>query len=300
MSEPFRFVVCPSYHGATVLAFLLNNHPLLSCLGDTLPWADLSQSCSCGARVSDCEFWQEVHRRVGAERWRGEAQMLPLLPRVFAAPALNRPMARGLIGASLLFGSGARRLAPRAAAEFTGAYHDFYATIRDLHGTHHVVDGSKSVGKILALTCLTKGDQHAQVLHLVRDPRGYAASLRSRDTVPADIRAVGREWRRMHRSIELLFGHSRRFDYLRIRYEDLCLDSEATLARIFGFFGVQPVAAARPAQDPRKNHIIGNRMLKTFDGTLRLDQRWEQALSNDEQGAVLRGAGRLAAMYGYH
>jgi hypothetical protein len=299
MSDPYRFVVCPSYHGATVLAFLLNNHPLLSCLGDTLPWADRRQSCSCGARVSHCDFWQEIHRRVEAQRWREEPQMLPLLPRVFAAPALNRPVARALIGASLLFGPGVRRLAPRAAAEFTAAYRDFYAAIRDLHQTRHVVDGSKSVGKILALTALSDPDRRARVVHLVRDPRGYAWSLRSRDAALADIGASGREWRLRHRNIERLLGHSPRFDYLPVRYEDLCLDSDRTLARIFGLFDVDPLPIDKLTETVRKNHLIGNRMLKTFDGTLSLDQRWRQALMPEEQDAVMRAATPLAGAYGY-
>jgi hypothetical protein len=299
MSDPYRFVVCPSYHGATVLAFLLNKHPLLSCLGDTLPWTDLNQSCSCGARVSDCDFWQEVRRRAGADRWRGEAQILPLLPRVFAAPVLNRPVTRALIGASLLFGSTVRRLAPRAAAEFTSAYRDFYAAIRDLHQTRHVIDGSKSVGKVLALTALSDAGRRARVVHLVRDPRGYAWSLRSRGAAPADIGAAGREWRRRHRDIQRLLGHSRRFDYLTVRYEDLCLDSDRTLARIFGLFDVDPLPIGELTDNVRKNHLIGNRMLKNFDGRLRLDQRWRQALMSAEQDAVMRAATPLAAAYGY-
>jgi hypothetical protein len=299
MSDPYRFVVCPSYHGATALAFLLNNHPVLSCLGDTLPWADRSQSCSCGARVKDCAFWQEIHRRVSAERWRGEAQMLPLLPRVFADPQRNRPVAQALVAASLMFGAGARRLAPRATSELTDAYRRFYAAVRDLHGTRHVVDGSKSVGKVLALTGLGEAGQRARVLHVVRDPRGYAWSLRSRGAGPVSPTAIGRDWNRQHRAIELLFARLGRFDYLRVRYEDLCLDSEATMARAFSFFGVEPAPVCRPADDPHKNHIIGNRMLKHFDGTLRLDQRWQQCLTPEEQGAVMRAAGRRAAAYGY-
>jgi len=68
---------------------------------------------------------------------------------------------------------------------------------------------------------------------------------------------------------------------------------------LFDFFGVDSAAVCHPPRDARKNHIIGNRMLRTFDGQLRLDARWRTELGPDEQADVLRGAGRVAAAYGY-
>jgi len=299
MSDPFRFVICPPYHGATALAFLLNNHPRLSCLGDTLPWTAQNQSCSCGSRVEDCAFWQEIQRRVHASRWQGEQQMLPLLPRLVGAPRLNRALARALVAASLVFGHSARRLAPRPVTEFCEVYQDFYDSVLELHGTEHVVDGSKSLGKILALTGLGEPGQRARVLHLTRDPRGYAASLANRGVAPADIGAVGSEWRRTHRRIERLLSRPRQFDYLRIRYEDLCQTPDRTMGQVLRFFGVEPVDVFHPAREPCKNHIIGNRMLKSFDGVLRLDERWRTVLGAGQQDAVLARAAPLAADYGY-
>ena len=40
MRTRVAFVVCPSFHGATLLALLLNNHSQISALGDMLPWLD--------------------------------------------------------------------------------------------------------------------------------------------------------------------------------------------------------------------------------------------------------------------
>lgn len=299
MADVLRFVLCPSYHGATALAFLLNNHPDLSCLGDTLPWAGRNQSCSCGARVDDCEFWQEIRRRLRTDRYAGEAQLLPLLPRLLPWPRLNRMAAQGLTGASLVLGPWVARLAGQATDEYLDAYRRFYSAIEELHGTRCVVDGSKSIGKVLALTALGDSGRRAKVVHLVRDPRGYARSLQSRGVAPARLREVGEQWQRIHRNIALLFDGRARCDYLRLRYEDLCRDADGTMNALFDFFGVDSAAVCHPPRDARKNHIIGNRMLRTFDGQLRLDARWRTELGPDEQADVLRGAGRVAADYGY-
>jgi hypothetical protein len=237
--------------------------------------------------------------RVKAEPREGEAQMLPLLPRILASPAANLYAARILLGAAWLLGPPVRHLASRANTELSDLYQSFYDAIRQLHGTTHVVDGSKSIGKILSLSLLGEQPVRCQVLHLVRDPRGYAYSLKRRHLAPNPLERAGTEWKRTHRSIERLFGWRKRFDYLAIRYEDLCTDTETTMAKAFSFFGVPKADVCHASQDQRKNHIIGNRMLKTFDGVLTLDTRWQTELTRKEQQAVLRRAGRVALAHGY-
>jgi len=299
MPQTLKFVLCPPYHGATALAFLLNNHPSMSCLGDTLPWEGRNQSCSCGSSVDACEFWRELRLRVEAGGRQGEPQMLPLLPRILASPDANVYVARIMLGAAWLFGPSVRHLAPRASAELSHLYQHFYEAIRQLHGTTSIVDGSKSIGKILSLSLLGEQPVRCQVLHLIRDPRGYAYSLKRRHLAPIPLERAGSEWKRTHRSIELLFGWRKRFDYLALRYEDLCTDPETTMAKAFSFFGLPTADVCHASRDQRKNHIIGNRMLKTFDGVLRLDTRWQTGLTPDEQRAVLKRAGRVALAHGY-
>src|SRR5680860_1773785 len=54
------FVLSPSYHGATLLAKLINAHPEVTALGDTMPSNRFDQVCGCGTRVSACHFWQAI------------------------------------------------------------------------------------------------------------------------------------------------------------------------------------------------------------------------------------------------
>src|SRR5918911_1327506 len=61
-ARPMRvaFVVCPPFHGATLLALLLNNHSQISALGDMLPLRDRNQLCACGQPSRKCDFWSTV------------------------------------------------------------------------------------------------------------------------------------------------------------------------------------------------------------------------------------------------
>ena len=49
-------ILCPSYHGATLLSLLLGNHTKVFSLGDTIPTEPFPIRCGCGAPFDRCEF----------------------------------------------------------------------------------------------------------------------------------------------------------------------------------------------------------------------------------------------------
>src|SRR5262249_23449475 len=77
------FALSPSFHGMTLLAKLLNAHPKAVCVGDTYPSNRYDQTCGCGKKVSDCEFWQTVKRSVRMGSDATAPHLLPLTPKVF-------------------------------------------------------------------------------------------------------------------------------------------------------------------------------------------------------------------------
>ncbi|MEX0383602.1 hypothetical protein [Spiribacter pallidus] len=81
MFEKAFFVLSPSYHGATLLAKLINAHPDLTALGDTYPSNAFDQVCGCVRRVSQSSFWQAVKADLGTERHPDTRVMLPQYPR---------------------------------------------------------------------------------------------------------------------------------------------------------------------------------------------------------------------------
>jgi hypothetical protein len=78
----------------------------------------------------------------------------------------------------------------------------------------------------------------ARVVHIIRDPRDVVASRLETPMIDSeDVRAVARWWRRFNlENIEAGAAAGPR-RYLRIRYEDLVRDPEATLHIVCAFLG---------------------------------------------------------------
>ena len=305
---PLAFVVCPSYHGATLLALLLNNHPMITALGDTNPTREFDQTCACGRQVSQCPFWEAVRQGVGTGRFDHLHNLLPILP----APLENRPLNGGSVTVSR--NAPLNRLAGRAAAvmadtvlpvawrlrhkpveDYIETWHNFYGLIRELHGTSMVVDGSKSSRKVSVMADAWAGQADLRVIHLVRDPRGFVASARRVDP-GAEPRALAWLWSDQNRQIEKL---SLSVPYLRVRYEDLAQDPEEQIGPIFDFLALprEPVVCA--PRFPEKHHLMGNAMMFKFTGEVRLDERWRKELTAAAQRQVVRHATQSMARYGY-
>jgi hypothetical protein len=302
------FVVCPSFHGATLLALLLNNHSQISALGDMLPWLDAdSQACACGQYVRDCEFWQDVSANVDTSRFLRRTTLLPAMPWPLArrqmegnsvpvsrAPALNRGAGRlagALVDVAVPI---AWRLRKQPVADFVETYRSFYSFVLDKHGTSMFVDGNKSWRKVALLARKLQSEATVKVIHLVRDPRGFAASCRHHGG--ADPRETALLWAHLHRQMESLRSIA---PYRLLRYEDLCARPDEEMHALFRFLEVEPEDVVSAPQHPHKHHILGNQMFRTFSGNVRLDERWREELTPAEQRSVFNLAGPLVERLGY-
>jgi hypothetical protein len=87
--------------------------------------------------------------------------------------------------------------------------------------------------------------------------------------------------------------------YFLLRYEDLCSDPETQLLRLFDFLQIVPEPVLTSPKYPQKHHLIGNNMLRSFDGQVKLDTRWQAELTAAEQRTVLQCAGDFARRMGY-
>lgn len=302
------FVVCPSYQGATLLALLLNNHSLVSALGDMLPLTDPGQMCACGQLVAACAFWRNVSERLGVVRpselrTRLPACSWPLAHRQFeggvvrcsGSARVNRAvghMARTVVDLTV---PALWRAHSGPPAELARSYRSFYEIVVETHGTSVFVDGQKSWRKVALLTQQLQPEVDVRIVHLLRDPRGFAESTRRHDDVH-DLRASGWLWQDLHRRMGALKSAA---PYYALRYEDLCARPEEELALLFDFMGVEPEDVATPPKEPHKHHVLGNRMLHHFDGGITNDERWRETLTKAEQHTILRAAGSLARRHGY-
>jgi hypothetical protein len=171
-SKPIRvvYIAGDGRSGSTLLDRLIGAYSgVFSCgeLGNILQSTTASdQFCACGSRARECAFWRKV-----LIRW---SETVPdFTEREYRGLQRRYERLR-----SLLRPFGERELTlddPRFAryAEYTRA---LFEAIADLSGAAVIVDSSKSPARALALSRMP--GLEVNMLHLVRDVRGVAYSLR--------------------------------------------------------------------------------------------------------------------------
>ncbi len=297
--QTLNAILCPAFHGATLLGFLLNRHSKVTCLGDTLPERHhLDYFCSCSKRISDCEFWQAITEALPTERFAGEHNLLPMVPRLSRHPYINRKLNLLINETGLRIGSKAWKLAPWATKDFSEVSRRFSELACALQGTELFVDGTKKTARFLSLMMLLR-PRAARIIQLTRDPRAYVHSCTENWASPGTAEELAKDWLVFHDYVRLLPKRCE-VEHLVVRYEDLCRNPAAEMTRVFGFLGLDNEDVTGPAERfSGPHHLIGNRMLISFDGTIRLDTRWSENMSAAVQSEVIAKAGVAAEAFGY-
>ena len=289
-------LLCPSFHGATMLSALLSNHSAICSAGDGNPGMRDPRRipCKCGSKISDCEFWKGIAglRDAAGGPWNG--LWFPTTPKIIAASAsANLLLAKSLAVSSFrLRRDLMKTLYPKAAQHFTDSVTRYAGYCREQHGARVFFDGEKSFAKYCSLQSC--GYPIDGVIHFVRDPRAYAASSKKRLGTAAP--AAG-EWKSFHERLAAMATWGGRTPVLRVRYEDLVDDPSTTLNAITAFMGLDSEQLLRPPV-LETLHLIGN-SLAGFDGIPRKSAGWEGALSAKEIDTVVRVCSPLMQDFGY-
>lgn len=167
----------------------------------------------------------------------------------------------------------------------------YEAVTRAGHGRRLLVDGSKYPAEAAAL--LGRDDVDVRVLHIVRDPRGTAASYKSaKDYIdPMGPVTSSGYWTAFNAASELV-GRAAPDRFLQLRHEDVCAAPAEALRRVLDFVGLDdeaPVHGEREVVLHTNHTVTGNPdRLRTGPVTIRRDDRWRDALSLRELvGATL-------------
>jgi hypothetical protein len=149
------------HSGSTILNIVLGQHPEVMGAGELVRLASAASSgeefCSCGEPLTDCRLWRAVVRR-------------------WAAAVGEDP-----IGVYAQLQQSCERSAPAALPAGTWDRYGHYTrklltAIHDVSGKAVIVDSSKLPARALALSRVPGID--LRILHVVRDGRGVAWSLR--------------------------------------------------------------------------------------------------------------------------
>jgi sulfotransferase family protein len=101
----------------------------------------------------------------------------------------------------------------------------------------------------------------------------------------ADVTTAAKRWRHYNVEADRLRSLLPPSAWLRVHYEALCADPQATLDAIARFLGVDPAPIPSDLRST-EHHIIGNSMC--LRGDIREDRSWETALARDDPRTIAR------------
>jgi hypothetical protein len=296
----YNFVLCPSFHGATVFSRVLTSHRNIVSLGDSLPIKAFRDGvCSCGKGYLECDFWRHIEAEFDSPRYAPEPYLLPILPRFTFHPLANALLYRAFLATARALGPWAWKAAGAPARRFREDYIRFAQIACRLQGKRTYVDGVKAVRRFEVLRSMTPGDVAFRILHLIRSPMGFLHSCRKHEEA-ADLRSCAALWRKVHGGIlQQCRGRKHQCEYLQIRYEDFCRNPQDVMNRVVRFLDESPQEFTPEVLQNATHHILGNVSSRHFDGSIELSESWRETLSRDEQEQMIELTRPLSNQFGY-
>lgn len=305
------YITSTSFSGSTLLTFLLAAHPKLATVGElkATSMGDVEKyRCSCGERIRACAFWLRLAARLEERGVDFDVSRFGTHFRFRKAGSLADRAVRGRVRGRLF--EAARALALRALPGAAGEFRGILARNRllvdaicELRGTRVFLDGSKEPNRLKYL--IGSGFWDVKAVHLVRDGRGLTSSRLRRllhrfpevkDRRPF-VRRAAAAWRRVNTSCQRVLASLPPEAWVRVRYEDLCIDPKATLAPVFALVGERPPDTPENFRSI-EHHILGN-VMRLRKGRIALDERWRTDLSAAELAAFDEVAGDMNRAMGY-
>jgi hypothetical protein len=272
------------YSGATLLTIFLNAHSKIVSNGESMFFDDddtRRYDCSCGKYIDECEFYESTTAPMRLPDGKGwDKQLFVQVPRFSRKPVLRsllhsprfecRPR-HELINVIPTY----RSIRDR----FLEAQLQFFADARRLSGASIYLDGTKSMRRAQLFARDNRSEM--RVLHLVRDGRGFCASYaKNKRPVPSWTDAA-KTWVSYVAQVDHFSRTFPSIPVLVVRYEDLCRSTAEVMRTVCQFLDV-------PYEDPGADimkgaHILGNRMRRTFSGTIVEDTSWKEKLDSSTQ-----------------
>jgi hypothetical protein len=289
--------------GSTVLNITLGQHEDVIATGELgnlsrRVWHN-DEFCSCGVRVRSCPFWSTAVGNM-AERVDTPLERLRTLQSRYESLAFMAATVQGW-------------------PVRTGRFRDYreltlqsLEAVRSISGRPIVVDSSKLPTRAFALSLIPEID--LRVVHLVRDGRGVAWSLRKpyakdeqagfeRALAPRPVLRTALRWATMNLAAEQVCRRLGARRSLRVRYEDFVTDPRAALRTIGETISVdltevgERLVTGAPF-DPG-HQVAGNQLRMSRAIKLQFDQEWTTKMPGRQKALFQSVCGPLQRRYGY-
>ncbi|MED5329883.1 MAG: sulfotransferase [Planctomycetota bacterium] len=288
------YLVGDSRSGSTLLQHLLALQEGVHALGEVRRMGAMAQSgepCACGETLLACPYWTQIAKDLGVE----VEQIVTEIPR-------EKENWRGGFFreiASLKMGRlSPPGLQPRSARAVADQCAGIYRATSEKSGDGVLVDSSKDPDHFLHLMARLPG--LIKPVFLLRDGRGIVWSRMQRAGVEVDQAINGFLWMcRLISWARRAVPASARLD---VRYEDVCQDPEAEVARILEESGVlKGDVLVDLKRLPKERHDLGGSpsFLKKRPSKIALDERWRTEMPSADLEVFERRAGMVNRALGY-
>lgn len=286
--------------GSTITDILFHQNNNIASFGELTNlfiagWIN-DEFCSCGKSVKDCTFWSEVKKQ-----WLKKSN--------FSIHEYYNLQSKYTNKFSLVSNLKNNVFESREFYKFSNDTKLLYEIISDISKSNLIVDSSKSPFRLYFLKSI---GLDVKVVHLVRDGRGVANSLKKhfkpdlesgvqKELKPKPVYRTALSWVLTNYLIEKITPKEER--YL-LKYEDLLENGESELKNIEDYFGIDLTASIETIANNKilkKGHTVAGNRLRMKEG-LRINTtnntNWKN-LTESEINIFNRIAGPMLKKYGY-
>lgn len=317
------YIVAASHSGSTLLTMLLNSHPDVATIGELSPGhiEDLSfYLCSCGIRIRECPFWRYITIAMKENNNHFNLQNFGTrfdMPDSVIANSLLGPLHRGP-ALELLRDYGLKLLTgwPTRFEQIMHTNTSLIEAVLEYYNASIFVDKGNRALRLKYLLRIPSLD--VKVIHLVRDGRAVALTYMdpaefadakelamrgggsgdNRESERLSLTQAAYQWKRCNQEAEYVLKKLSKSQWIEVRYEDLCVNTQSTLKRIYEFICLDPQQAIKNFRSV-EHHVVGNGMRLDTTFEIRLDERWRSVLTQSDLQIFDRKAGEMNRKYGY-
>lgn len=319
------YILAASHSGSTLLSMLLGSHHDICTVGElklsAATMGEISRyRCSCGELIRKCGFWKMVKKGMAdrgfefdlASAGTDYSTVESWYPRRLLGPMHGGRLLESLRDIALGLSPTWRKNLPEIHRRNSA----LVSTIAETAAAEVIADSSKNAVRLKYL--LRNRDLDVKVIRLIRDGRGVALTYmdpaRFADAKDPTLRGGGSggyrekerlpmaraayEWRRDNEEAEHVLRYMDKSQWIEVRYEELCKDTENTLSQLFEFLDLNPDKCVRDFRAV-PNHIVGNGMRLDKASEISLDERWRANLSKCDLQIFDDVAGKMNRRYGY-
>jgi hypothetical protein len=265
-SKEIIYILGAGRSGSTILATVLHDHEKVQNVGELhhfFSYLKNDERCSCGAKLSNCEFWGAVKDKLPVALDNDAAEYEQLAHRM----EYHSVIPFYLLGTEPI----------KNFQKYKEAQEQIIQVLDDSKDGY-ILDSAKYIGRFMALRKIFNND--VKGIFLVRDLRGVIWSFKKKvQTQSPPLRTVI-YYTLINTLGQMLSWFLPSEQIMKVRYEDIVDRPEETFTNIGNFLeldyseAISKIKAKRPFNI---THIVGGNRLKTSNKVvLRKDDKWQK------------------------